>query len=79
MSTVVRQVRIDSLDPFQVVMHAADAHSPVVLRTSRDADQATIAFHVARQRLRRDQVADDLLLLVQQEEEPRMLLWEPLV
>ena len=79
MSTVYREERIDSLDPFHVVLQAAGADSSVVLHTARDADKATIAFHVARQRLTRDQVAGDLLLLVQQEEEPRMLLWEPLV
>ena len=79
MSTVTRQVRIDSVDSFHVVLHAAGARSPVVLRTAPDANEATIAFHMARQRLRRDQVAGDLLLLVRQEEEPRVLLWEPLV
>ena len=79
MSTVYRQVRIDSLDPFQVVLQAAGADSSVVLHTARDADAATIAFHVTRQRLTRDQVAGDLLLLVQQQEEPRMLLWETMV
>jgi hypothetical protein len=78
MSTVYKQVRIDSLDPFQVVLQAAGRHSSEVLHTARDADNATIAFHLARQRLTRDQVAGDLLLLVQQEEEPRTLLREPL-
>jgi hypothetical protein len=78
MSTVYRQVRIDSLDPFHVVLQAAGARSSVVLHTARDADQATIAFHVVRERLTRDQVAGDLLLL-EQEKEPRTLLREPLM
>ena len=77
MSSVTRQVRIDSADPFHVVLQAAGARSPVVLRTAPDANEATIAFHVARQRLTRDQVAGDLVLLVRQDEEPRTLLREP--
>jgi hypothetical protein len=79
MSSATRQVRVEALDPFHVVLRAAGAPAAVVLHTARDADQATIAFHTARQRLTRDHVAGDLVLLVRREAEPRMLFWEPLV
>ena len=77
MSTVTSQARLDACDPFHVVLHAAGTHSPVVLRTAPDANEATIAFHVARQQLTREQVAGELLL-VRQGEGARTLLRESL-
>ena len=47
----------------------------VVLRTARDADRATLAFHAEWQRMLAQEIDGDLLL-VQHTEEPRTLLRE---
>ena len=77
MSSVSRPMRIVGIDPFHVVLNASGAREPVVVHTAGDADQASVAFHVARQRLTREQVTGDLVL-VQHGDEPRTLLWESL-
>jgi hypothetical protein len=68
--------RIDPRDPFAIVFRADDAAAPVVLQSARDADGATVAFHIEKQRLTRRRVVGDLLLVHQQK--ARTLLWEPL-
>ncbi len=77
MSNVRSLVRIDPLDAYEVVMNFSGARPSVVLRTAPDPDQATVAFHVARQRLTRDQVAGELSL-VHRDAPARTLLREPL-
>ena len=78
MSTVRRQVRIESRDPFTVVLNRSGGRPSVVLRTAPDADEATVVFYVVGQLLARQQDAGELHLLVQHGEELRTLLWEPL-
>jgi hypothetical protein len=53
MSTVRHQVRIESRDPFTIVLDGSGARPTVVLRTVPEADQVTVAFDVARQLLTR--------------------------
>ena len=67
--------RIDSRDPFAIVLRAGHA-APVVLQSAQDADGATIAFHAEKQRLTQLRVVGDLLLVQQQT--ARTLLREPL-
>ena len=69
--------RIDRLDPFAIVLRADEAAAPVVLQSARDADEATVAFHSERQRLKQCRVVGDLLLM-RQGKGARKLLREPL-
>ena len=74
MSPTRQLTRIDPGDPFVIVLRAGEA--AVVLRSARDADGATIAFHTEQRRLGQRQVVGDLLLVQQQQ--ARTLLREPL-
>jgi len=76
MSPASTRKRIDSRDPFAIVLRADDAGAPVVLQSARDADGATIAFHAEKQRLTQLRVVGELLLVQQQT--ARTLLREPL-
>ena len=66
-----------ALARFTVVLAPADSAEPVVLDSAADADQATIAFHQTRQRLLRDRVRGELVM-VQHDQDARALLREPL-
>ena len=65
------------LDRFHVVLATDDPVGAVVLHSAPTADEATIAFHQARQRLIQDVVRGELLV-VHHADETRMLLREPL-
>jgi hypothetical protein len=75
MSPASTRKRIDSRDPFAIVLRAGHA-APVVLQSAGDANGATIAFHAEKQRLTQRRVVGDLLLVHQQQ--ARTLLREPL-
>jgi hypothetical protein len=62
--------------PSTLEVHAAGAQPPQVLHTARDADQASMACHMVRQRLTRERVGGELLLQVHRDNEPRTLLRE---
>ena len=47
---------------FEVVWHASPADAPVVLRSTVDANEATIAFIEELARLRRQEAPGDLLV-----------------
>jgi hypothetical protein len=72
-----RRCRIDSFDPFEVVLELPFARKPVLVRSAPDADSATLAFHEEWQRLRENQAEGDLLLVCQ-DEEARTVLRERL-
>ena len=76
MSPARMRKRIDPCDPFAIVLRADDAATSVVLQSARDANGATVAFHIEKQRLKQCQVLGDRLLVHQQK--ARTLLWEPL-
>jgi hypothetical protein len=76
MSPAPMRKRVDSRDPFAIVLRADDAAAAVVLQSARDADGATIAFHAEKQRLTQLRVVGDLLLV--QQKKARTLLREPL-
>ena len=67
--------RTDPVDPFAVVLRPVGTTEPVVLQSARDANGATMAFHVERQRLKQTHVVGDLLL-VRRGTNGRPLLWE---
>ena len=71
------QPRQPRLHPFDVQLQPCVACEPVVLRTARAADRATLAFHAEWQRLTEQQIAGELVL-VYHDEEPRTLLRESL-
>ena len=77
MNRHARQEGIDPLDPFEVILQKPHARRSVVLRSARDPDRATLAFHLERERLRHEQVVG-ALLLIHHDEEARTLLWVPL-
>ena len=62
---------------FNIVLAHEDTTEAVVLASTPDAEQATIAFHQARQRLIQDRVRGQLAI-VQHNQGARMLLREPL-
>ena len=64
----MQQEWIDPLARFAVVLEAAGARAPVVLRASAEADPATLAFYDEWERLRHDHVAGFLLLIYHAEE-----------
>jgi hypothetical protein len=66
-----------ALPRFTVVLAHEATATAVVLDSARDADQATIAFHQTRQRLLRDRVQGELVM-VQHDQDARTLLREPL-
>ena len=71
------QERIDPYARFQVVFASVGAPEPLVLRSTHDADLATLAFYDERERLIHDHLAGDLLLIYHGAEE-RTLLRESL-
>ena len=66
-----------ALTRFNVVLANEDTAEAVVLDSAPDADQATIAFHRARQRLIHERVRGELVI-VQHNRDARLLLREPL-
>ena len=66
-----------ALTRFNVVLANEDTAEAVVLDSAPDADQATIAFHQARQRLIHERVRGELVI-VQHNRDARLLLREPL-
>ena len=77
MSALRREEEIDPFARYEIVLAVVGEREPVVLRTAADADGATMAFYDERERLTRDQVGGDLLLVCH-DEEARTLLREPL-
>ena len=66
-----------ALARFNIVLANEDTVEAVVLDSAPDADQATIAFHQARQRLIQERVRGELVI-VHHNRGARMLLREPL-
>ena len=63
--------------PFDVVFTAGEGAEFVLLQSVPTADEATIAFHQARERLTQNQVVGELLV-VHRDGDTRTLLREPL-
>ena len=72
-----REYARPALTRFNIVLANADTVEAVVLDSVPDANQATIAYHQTRQRLRHEQVRGELVM-VQHNEGARILLREPL-
>jgi hypothetical protein len=66
-----------ALARFNIVLANEDTAEAVVLDSTPDANQATIAFHQARQRLLQERVRGELVM-VHHQRGARMLLREPL-
>ena len=66
-----------ALARFNIVLANEDTAEAVVLDSTPDANQATIAFHQTRQRLIHERVRGELVM-VQHNQGARMLLREPL-
>ena len=66
-----------ALARFNIVLANEDTAEAVVLDSTPDANQATIAFHQTRQRLIHERVRGQLVL-VQHDQGTHMLLREPL-
>lgn len=77
MDAVRSQIRLDSFNPFDIVLFTSGVPESVVLQSAPDPDRATMAFNEEFARLTREHVAGDLLLM-HSNVEARTLLWEPL-
>ncbi len=62
---------------FEIVLVPLAKEPPIPLVTTSDADKATIDFHTELQRLKKERVQGELII-IQQGEEPSALLRQPL-
>jgi hypothetical protein len=54
--------RSGARDQFEVVFQAPPGDAPIVLRSTADANEATMAFHEVLQRLRRQMATGELIV-----------------
>jgi hypothetical protein len=66
-----------SLHTFEIVLLPPAHDKPVPLRTTNDADKATVAFHTELQRLKQERAKGELIVL-QQGKDGSTLLRQPL-